>query len=42
MKTPLQATYRIRNWKEYDVALKQRGRIPFWVSEALIEEWNNY
>jgi hypothetical protein len=41
MKTPPKATYRIRNWKEYDAALKQRGSITFWVSEAVIEQWNN-
>jgi IS5 family transposase len=41
MKTPPKATYRIRNWKEYDAALKQRGSITFWVSEEVIEQWNN-
>ncbi|UIE38566.1 transposase [Leptodesmis sichuanensis] len=41
MKTRPQATYRIRNWKEYDATLKQRGSITFWVSEDVIEQWNN-
>jgi IS5 family transposase len=41
MKTRPKATYRIRNWKEYDAALKQRGSITFWVSEDVIEQWNN-
>ena len=37
MKT--KANYRVRNWKEYDAALKQRGSITFWVSEEVIEQW---
>lgn len=41
MTTSSKATYRIRNWKEYDAALKQRGSITFWVSEDVIEQWNN-
>lgn len=41
MKTPPKATYRMRNWKAYDAALKQRGSITFWVSEDVLEQWNN-
>lgn len=41
MRTPPKTTYRIRNWKEYDAALKQRGSITFWVNEAVIEQWKN-
>lgn len=41
MKTKAKTNYRIRNWKEYDTALKQRGSITFWVSEEVIEQWNN-
>jgi hypothetical protein len=41
MKTSPKATYRIRNWKEYDAALKQRGSLTFWVSAGVIEQWNN-
>jgi hypothetical protein len=31
--------YRIRNWTEYDAALKQRGSLTFWVSEEAVEQW---
>jgi Transposase DDE domain len=41
MKTAPKAPYRIRNWKEYDAALKQRGSITFWVSEEVSEQWNS-
>lgn len=34
-----ETTYRIRNWSEYDAALKQRGSITFWVSEEAIANW---
>lgn len=32
------ATYRIRNWKEYDAGLKQRSSITFWVSDDVIKQ----
>lgn len=41
MKTKAKANYRVRNWKEYDAALKQRGNITFWVSEEVVEQWRN-
>ena len=41
MKTKAKTNYRIRNWKEYNAALKQRGSITFWVDEMVIEQWNN-
>lgn len=41
MKTKAKAKYRVRNWKEYNAALKQRGSITFWVNEAVIEQWRN-
>lgn len=31
--------YRIRNWKEYNRSLKQRGSLTFWISQDLIENW---
>jgi transposase len=31
--------YRIRNWSEYNVGLKHRGSITFWLSTDVIEEW---
>ncbi len=41
MKTKPKTSYRIRNWQEYDGALKQRGSITFWVSEQVIQQWRN-
>lgn len=41
MKTKPKTSYRIRNWQEYDQALKQRGSITFWVSEEVIQQWRN-
>jgi len=29
----------VRNWKEYNKALVNRGRIEFWLSEEAIEQW---
>jgi Transposase DDE domain len=37
MKT--KATYRIRNWTEYDTSLRQRGSLTFWISQELLENW---
>lgn len=33
------ATYRIRNWAEYDTSLRQRGSLTFWLSTDLLENW---
>ena len=33
--------YRIRNWSQYDAALKQRGSLTFWVDDEVIEGWLN-
>jgi hypothetical protein len=33
--------YRIRNWSEYNAALRQRGSLSFWVSEDVLEQWLN-
>jgi hypothetical protein len=30
---------RMRNWTEYNAALKQRGGLSFWVSEKALEQW---
>ena len=37
MKT--KATYRIRNWREYDTSLKGRGSLTFWLNQDLLENW---
>lgn len=33
--------YRVRNWREYNAGLKERGSITFWLDEAVIEQWLN-
>jgi IS5 family transposase len=33
--------YRIRNWKQYNAALVQRGSLTLWVSDELITAWRN-
>jgi hypothetical protein len=40
-QSPAKSQYRIRNWSEYDAALKQRGSLTFWINEAVIEQWLN-
>lgn len=37
MKT--KATYRIRNWAEYDTSLRRRGSLSFWISQELLDNW---
>jgi len=32
--------YRIRNWKNYNKSLVQRGSITVWFSEDAIEKWH--
>jgi IS5 family transposase len=32
-------TYRIRNWQEYDTALRQRGSLTLWLSEEALQNW---
>jgi hypothetical protein len=41
MDTKSKPNYRIRNWKEYDAALKHRGSITFWINEEVVEQWRN-
>jgi hypothetical protein len=33
--------YRIRNWRAYDAALKQRGSLTFWIDDEVLEGWLN-
>ncbi len=33
--------YRVRNWKEYNAALKQRGSLTLWVSDDVLQRWKN-
>jgi len=41
MKSKPKPSYRVRNWNEYDAALKQRGSLTFWIDEAVIDGWIN-
>ena len=34
--------YRIRNWKEYNKALCNRGSITFWLDQQAIQSWLNH
>ena len=31
--------YRVKNWSQYDKALRNRGDITIWFSEEAIQEW---
>ena len=33
--------YRIRNWREYNEALKQRGSLTFWIDDEVLDGWLN-
>lgn len=33
------ATYRIRNWRDYNRSLRLRGSLTFWISQELIDNW---
>ena len=40
-KKKTKTTYRLRNWTEYNKALVERGSLTLWVSDEVIEAWNN-
>ena len=40
MTKETKSTYRIRNWKEYNTSLIQRGSITLWFSEDAIANWH--
>ena len=33
--------YKVRNWKEYNQALVDRGRVLFWITEEAMKNWEN-
>ncbi|NET36057.1 MAG: IS5 family transposase [Cyanothece sp. SIO1E1] len=33
--------YRIRNWRDYDAALKKRGSLTFWIDDEVLMGWLN-
>src|SRR5215510_4039618 len=35
------STYHLRNWKDYNPSLKQRGSLTFWVSQDVVQGWRN-
>jgi IS5 family transposase len=35
-------TYRLRNWKEYNASLVQRGSLTIWVSQDLLSAWQEH
>jgi len=39
MSKPKKQQYRIRNWKEYNAALRARGSLTLWVDEEAIAGW---
>lgn len=40
MKEKKKQQYRIRNWSEYNAALKRRGSLTLWVDEAALQGWH--
>jgi len=34
------ATYRLRNWREYNRALVQRGSLTVWITEDVVQTWH--
>jgi hypothetical protein len=34
-------TYRLRHWKDYNTALRQRGSLTVWFSEDILSQWQN-
>lgn len=42
MEEPKSKTqYRVKNWSEYNAALKKRGSLTFWVEEEVLQGWHN-
>jgi hypothetical protein len=35
------ASYKIKNWKDYNQALVNRGDLTVWVDKETISQWNN-
>jgi len=33
--------YRIKNWSEYNAALKQRGSLTIWFDKDIVTVWYN-
>jgi IS5 family transposase len=39
VKKKIRKTYRIRNWKQYNASLVNRGSLTLWLSDEMIREW---
>ena len=37
--TPHKDRYKLRNWKEYNQSLCNRGRLTLWINDSVLEEW---
>ena len=33
------ASYRVRNWADYEAGLRRRGNVTFWIAESAISGW---
>ena len=40
-KTGGKKQYKVRNWKEYNAALVDRGKVLFWITEEAMKNWEN-
>ena len=36
---PHKDTYKIKNWKEYNRSLCNRGRLTLWINDSVLNEW---
>lgn len=41
-KKKTKRTYRLRNWKQYNAALVQRGSLTLWVSDEILAQWRHH
>ena len=42
MTNKKQHSYRLRNWREYNKALRERGSLSVWVNEDVLSQWHNH
>lgn len=38
-KTKSKAVYRVKNWRDYDKSLVQRGSLTFWIDDEALKAW---
>ena len=39
--TENKSTYKVRNWKEYNASLCQRGSLTIWLSDEVLAQWSS-